>query len=155
MTTRKRDPLQVLFVCTRNAGRSQIAAAFFATLADPDKVRAISAGLDPAPRVHPEVVTAMREVGIDLSAVAPVELTGRMQTEVGFLVTMGCAERCPLVGAGRRADWMLDDPEGQSIERVRAIRDQIRDLVVALIAEKAWARGDGLPRVVSQQAGRS
>jgi arsenate reductase (thioredoxin) len=129
---------QVLFVCSRNAGRSQIAAAFFNVLADPEKARAISAGLDPAPRVHPEVVTAMQEVGIDLSAVQPIELTARMQTEVSFLVTLGCAERCPLISAGRRADWKIDDPETLPLARVREIRDQIRGLVAGLVVERAW-----------------
>nr|HEX4316014.1 hypothetical protein [Kofleriaceae bacterium] len=140
MTTHRSEPLQVLFVCTRNAGRSQIAAAFFNDLADPRKVRAISAGLDPAPRVCPEVVAAMAEVGIDLADVTPTELTGRMQTEVTFLVTMGCPERCPMIGQGRRADWKLDDPEGQPMSRVREIRDEIRGLVAALITAKAWGR---------------
>ena len=130
----------VLFVCTRNAGRSQIATAFFNAVADSERAYATSAGLDPAPRVHPEVVTAMKEVGIDLSDVTPTELTGRMQTEISFLVTMGCPERCPLIPVGRRADWKLADPEGQPLNRVRAIRDEIRGLVVELVREKEWAR---------------
>lgn len=133
-----RGPHSVLFVCSLNAGRSQIAAAFFNMLADPSIAVATSAGLDPAPRVHPEVVTVMREVGIDLSSVKPIELTARMQTEISFLVTMGCAERCPLIPEGRRADWKLPDPAGQPLERVRAIRDDIRSLVADLILEREW-----------------
>ena len=117
-----------------------MAAAFFNMLADPSIAVATSAGLDPAPRVHPEVVTVMREVGIDLSNVKPIELTARMQTEVAFLVTMGCAERCPLIPEGRRADWKLSDPAGQPLARVRAIRDEIRTLVETLISEKKWGR---------------
>lgn len=129
----------VLFVCSRNAGRSQIAAAFFNSMADPMKARATSAGLDPAPRVHAAVVTAMREVGLDLSDVRPIELTARMQTEIAFLVTLGCPERCPLIPEGRRADWKLSDAEDQPLERVREIRDEIRHLVLALITAKQWA----------------
>lgn len=130
----------VLFVCGHNAGRSQMAAAFFNVLADPELVHATSAGLDPAPRVHPEVVDAMQEVGIDLSGVKPIALTARMQSETYFLVTLGCGERCPMIPAGRRADWSLADPRDQPIERVREIRDEIRALVRALVAEKGWGR---------------
>jgi arsenate reductase len=130
----------VLFVCSLNAGRSQMAAAFFNSHADPTLATAMSAGLDPAPRVHPEVVTVMRELGIDLSNVVPMELTARMQTEVSFLVTLGCAETCPLIPEGRRADWKLADPAGQPLEHVRAIRDQIRALVEHLISVKKWGR---------------
>ena len=137
MTSRLQD---ILFVCSRNAGRSQIAAAFCNSLGHPEKVRAMSAGLDPAPHVHPDVVVAMNEVGIDLSHVRPLELTARMQTEVSFLVTMGCAERCPLIPTGRRADWKLDDPEGQPLGRVREIRDQIQRLVHGLVIERGWTR---------------
>ena len=79
---RVRGPQSVLFVCSLNAGRSQMAAAFFNSFADPASATAMSAGLNPASRVHPEVVTVMREVGIDLSDVIPMELTARMQTEV-------------------------------------------------------------------------
>jgi arsenate reductase len=144
----------VLFVCGRNAGRSQMATAFFTQLADPEVVVGLSAGLDPAPRVHPEVVSAMLEVGIDLSGVRPTALTGRMQSEAFFLVTLGCSERCPMVPPLRRADWSLEDPEGQPIERVREIRDEVRALVLALVAEKGWRRpsdahpaeGDQAPR---------
>ena len=136
MTSRLQE---VLFVCSRNAGRSQIATAFCNVLGHPERVRATSAGLDPAPRVHPDVVAAMQEVGIDLSQVRPLELTARMQTEVLFLVTMGCGERCPLIPAGRRVDWELDDPEGQPLGRVREIRDQIKELVQGLIVERGWA----------------
>ena len=130
----------VLFVCTLNAGRSQMAAAFFNELADPEQVHATSAGLEPAARVHPEVVEAMKEVGIDLSEAKPTALTARMQTETYFLVTMGCGERCPMIPPGRRADWHFPDPQGQPIERVREIRDEIRRQVAALVAEKEWGR---------------
>ncbi len=131
----------VLFVCERNAGRSQMGAAFFNQLADPARAHALSAGLNAQRAVYPEVVTAMREAGIDLSDIVPIELTGRMLTEVSFVVTLGCAERCPLVPPGRRADWKLPDPAGQPLDHVRKIRDEIRDLVQQLILDKAW----GLP----------
>lgn len=130
----------VLFVCGRNAGRSQMAAAFFSRLADTEQVSAISAGLDPAERVYPEVVEVMKEVGIDLSQVKPIALTARMQSETFFLVTLGCGERCPMIPAGRRADWSLADPHGQPLDRVREIRDEIRQLVTALVADKRWGR---------------
>ena len=134
-----RGPQSVLFVCERNAGRSQIAAALFNRIAAPGRARAISAGLDAAPAVHPEVVAVMNEVGIDLSAVVPMELTARMQTEVSFLVTLGCAERCPLVPAGRRADWMLPKTSGQPLEKLREIREQVRGLVEGLVHDFGWS----------------
>lgn len=130
----------VLFACTHNAGRSQIANAFFNQLADPAKAQGLAAGLEPADRVRDEVVEVMREVGIDLSAARPVELTGRMLTELNFLVTLGCAERCPTIPPARRQDWRPGDTKGQSVEAVRAIRDDIRALVVALIQSKGWGR---------------
>lgn len=92
----------ILFACTHNAGRSQIASAFFNAFADPAKAHSIAAGLEAMHRVHGEVVTAMREVGIDLSMVRPVELTGRMLTDLDFLVTLGCPERCPAIPNSRR-----------------------------------------------------
>ena len=128
----------VLFACTHNAGHSQIANAFFNQLADPAKAHGLAAGLEPADRVQDEVVEVMREVGIDLSAVQPVELTGRMLTELNFLVTLGCAERCPTIPIARRQDWRPRDPKGQSLETVRAIRDSIRGLVIELIQDKGW-----------------
>ncbi len=130
----------VLFVCTHNKGRSQIANAFFNQLADPDKARSTSAGLEPVAQVQAEVVEVMREVDIDLAEVRPIELTGRMLTELNFLVTLGCAERCPTIPLLRRQDWRLRDPSNLSVDEVRAIRDEIRGLVSALVEEKGWAR---------------
>ena len=115
-----------------------MAAAFFNQIADTNQISAMSAGLEPAPQVHPEVVDAMNEVGIDLSQVKPVALTGRMQSETFFLVTLGCDERCPMIPPGRRADWILADPHGQPPERVREIRDEIRQLVTDLVTAKKW-----------------
>jgi arsenate reductase len=124
----------VLFACVHNAGRSQMAAAFFNALADPTKAHAISAGTQPGAHVHPEVVEAMREVGIDLSGVQPTLLTDALARGADLLVTMGCGEACPFVPGLRREDWDLPDPKGQPIDRVRAIRDEIRARVRELIA---------------------
>ena len=130
----------VLFACTHNAGRSQIASVLFNALADPDKAHSIAAGLEPMDRVHDDVVTVMREVGFDLSTVRPIELTGRMLTDLNFLVTLGCPERCPMIPLSRRQDWRVRDPYGLPVVEVRIIRDQIRTLVIELIREKGWAR---------------
>src|SRR5688572_21026673 len=99
----------VLFACVHNAGRSQMAAAIFNRLADPLKARAISAGTEPAARVHPEVVVAMREQGIDLSSVSPQKLTAELASQAELLVTMGCGEACPAVPGLSRDDWPLED----------------------------------------------
>ena len=126
----------VVFACVHNAGRSQMAAALFNTLADPSKGRAISAGTSPGDRVHPEVVTVMREEGIDLSDARPRKLTPELAAEAQLLVTMGCGDECPYVPGLRRDDWPLEDPKGKPIERVRAIRKDIRARVEALMAQE-------------------
>jgi arsenate reductase len=128
----------VIFACVHNAGRSQMAAAFFNRLADPERARALSAGTQPAERVHPEVVAAMREVGIDLSDARPARLTDESASGAQLLVTMGCGESCPVVPGLRRQDWNLPDPKGQPIERVRAIRQDIRDRVERLVTAEGW-----------------
>jgi arsenate reductase len=128
----------VIFACVHNAGRSQMAAAFFAELADPALARAVSAGTRPAERVHPEVVEAMREVGIDLSAARPRLLTQDLARAAQLLVTMGCGDECPLVPGLRREDWPLEDPKGQPAARVREIRDEIRERVRSLVAREGW-----------------
>ena len=126
--------------CVHNAGRSQIAAAWFNELADPLKARAISAGTDPGPRVHPEVMTAMREVGIDLMGASTTRLTAELAQQAQWLVTMGCGDECPYVPGAKRDDWPLEDPKGKAITRVREIRDEIRDRVQALIEHEGWSR---------------
>jgi arsenate reductase len=125
----------VIFACVHNAGRSQMAAAYFNTLVDPSKARAVSAGTRPGDRVHPEVVQAMEEEGIDLRDVRPQKLTSELTEGAQFLITMGCGDECPYVPGLRRDDWPLDDPKGQPIERVRAIRNDIRARVEALIPQ--------------------
>ena len=129
----------VLFACVHNAGRSQMAAAWLNRLADPTKARAVSAGTEPGARVHPEVVAAMGEVGIDLSAETPKLLTDELARAAALLVTMGCGEACPVVPGLRRDDWPLDDPKGKPVERVREIRDDIRGRVAELVKAQGWA----------------
>lgn len=131
----------VVFACVHNAGRSQMAAGFFNALADRTKARAISAGTHPGERVHPEVVAAMREVGIDLSAEKPKRLTPELAAGARLLITMGCGDDCPVVPGVVRDDWPLQDPKGQGIERVRAIREEIRRRVLALIETRRWGGG--------------
>ncbi len=128
----------VLFACVHNAGRSQMAAAWFNELADLSKARAISAGTQPGSRVHPEVITAMREVGVDLAGASTTKLTPELAQQAHLVVTMGCGDQCPYVPGATRDDWPLEDPKGQPIERVREIRDEICDRVQALIEHEGW-----------------
>lgn len=130
----------VIFACVHNAGRSQMAAAFFNELANTSIARAISAGTRPGDRVHPEVVEAMREAGIDLSTARPRLLTEELAAGADLLITMGCGDACPVVPGVRRDDWPLPDPKGQPIERVREIRDDVRDRVWKLIAKEGWGK---------------
>jgi arsenate reductase len=130
----------VLFACVHNAGRSQMAAAWFNLLSDPTMARAISAGTDPGPRVHPEVVTAMNEVGVNLSTAATSKLTAELAQRAQLLITMGCGDQCPVVPGLRRDDWPLEDPKGKPLDRVRQIRDEIRDRVTQLLDSKGWRR---------------
>jgi arsenate reductase len=131
----------VIFACVHNAGRSQMAAAFFNAGADPAKAHAVSAGTEPGKNVHPEVVEVMREVGFDLSAARPTRLTDELARGVSLLVTMGCGEACPFVPGLQREDWALDDPKGQPRERVREIRDEVRRRVEELLQTQRWQRG--------------
>jgi arsenate reductase len=128
----------VLFACIHNAGRSQMAAALFNALADKTKAQAISAGTEPGPRVHPEVLQAMREVGVDLSGVSPRKLTDELAKESAILITMGCGEQCPHIPGLRRMDWPLEDPKGKPVERVREIRDEVKGRVEELLRSEGW-----------------
>lgn len=130
----------VIFACVHNAGRSQMAAAFFNALADPQRARGISAGTQPGARVHPEVLAAMGELGIDLSSATPQLLTDELAQSAALLITMGCGDACPLVPGLRRDDWPLEDPKGKPVERVRAIRDDVKQRVQALLAQERWQR---------------
>ena len=124
---------KVIFACVHNAGRSQMAAAFFNQLADRTKAEAISAGTEPGLRVHPEVLAVMQEVGIDLSNAQPQKLTQELAEDAALLITMGCGDKCPYVPGLRRDDWPLKDPKGQPLEEVRIIRDEIKNRVVELL----------------------
>jgi arsenate reductase (thioredoxin) len=128
---------RVIFACVHNAGRSQMAAAFYNQLADRSKAEAISAGTEPGLRVHPEVLIAMQEVGIDLSNAKPQKLTQELANDASLLVTMGCGDKCPYVPGLRRDDWPLRDPKGLPMEEVRRIRDDIRVRVLGLLKAEA------------------
>lgn len=132
--------LRVIFACVHNAGRSQMAAAWFNALANPELVQALSAGTEPADRPHPEVVTALAEIGIDISGAQPQFLDQSMAESAHWLITMGCGEKCPVVPGLKREDWPIEDPKGQSVERVREIRDDLRDRVDAFIAAQGWEK---------------
>lgn len=128
----------VLFACVHNAGRSQMAAAFFNVAADPTRATALSAGTVPGERVHPEVVKVMGEVGVDLGRAVPRLLTDDVARQAKLLVTMGCGEACPFVPGLEREDWNLPDPKGQPLEAVRAIRNDIQRQVEELVSRHGW-----------------
>jgi arsenate reductase (thioredoxin) len=134
----------VLFVCLHNAGRSQISRALFERAAG-GRHTAESAGsvADPAGRVHPEVVAAMRELGIDLSGRRPQPLTRELAERADVVVTMGCGDSCPVIPGRRYLDWELPDPKGRPIDEVRDLRDEIARRVGALVAELDRARIPG------------
>jgi arsenate reductase (thioredoxin) len=126
----------VIFACVHNAGRSQMAAAWFARVAT--GARAISAGTQPGDRVHAIVVEAMNEVGIDLAQAKPRKLTAELAREATLLVTMGCGEECPYVPGLEVEDWPLDDPKGRPLDEVRRIRDDIRARVESLVSRRGF-----------------
>jgi len=128
------DAPPVLFVCVQNAGRSQMAAALLALMTR-GRVDVLSAGSRPAEQVHPVVVEAMREVGIDLSRAKPRPIADSDVREADVVVTMGCGDECPYYPGKRYVDWDVADPAGQPIEAVRAIRDDIAGRVRTLIDE--------------------
>ena len=133
---------KVIFACVHNAGRSQMAAAFFNALADPDRAVALSAGTHPADRIHPLVQQAMGEVGLDLSAARPTRLTADLAADARLLITMGCGDECPYVPGLVVQDWPLPDPAGRDLETVRTIRDQVRSRVSELVAARGWLGSD-------------
>ena len=122
-----------IFACVHNAGRSQMAAAWFNRLANPAAARALSAGTQPGTRVHPEVLAAMKESGIDLSDARPRLLTDDLARGATMLITMGCGEACPAIPGLRRDDWPLEDPKGKPVGRVREIRDDVRRRIAELV----------------------
>jgi len=124
----------VLFVCVHNAGRSQMAAALLTHLAG-DRIEVRSAGTEPAEQINPAAVAAMAELGIDITAARPKVLTGDAVQSSDVVITMGCGDICPYFPGVSYRDWKLDDPAGQPLDAVRAIRDEIVDRVQALIIE--------------------
>jgi arsenate reductase (thioredoxin) len=124
----------VLFVCVHNAGRSQMAAALLTHLAG-DRIEVRSAGTEPAEQINPAAVAAMAELGIDITAARPKVLTGDAVQSSDVAITMGCGDTCPYFPGVSYRDWKLDDPAGQPLDAVRAIRDEIVDRVQALIIE--------------------
>ena len=123
--------MKVVFACIHNAGGSQMAAAFFNKFARCSS--AISAGTEPAEKVHELVVAVMNEVGINLSDTKPQKLTEDLVKDANLLITMGCGESCPVVPGLQRDDWPLPDPKGKSINDVRSIRDEIHSRVINLL----------------------
>ncbi len=128
------DKPSVLFVCVHNAGRSQMAAALLSRMAG-DRIEVRSAGTEPADRVNPAAVTAMAELGIDITTAIPKILSGDAVQTTDVVITMGCGETCPVFPGVTYRDWKLPDPAGQPVATVRAIRDEIARRVQALITE--------------------
>jgi arsenate reductase (thioredoxin) len=123
---------EVLFVCVHNAGRSQMAAALTAALSD-NRVHVRSAGSAPADQINPAVIEVMNELGLDMSVEYPKPLTDEVVRAADVVITMGCGDACPLYPGKEYHDWEVDDPEGQTIPRVREIRDSIRSRVEELL----------------------
>jgi len=129
-----------IFACVHNAGRSQMAAAFFNLFADPNLAVALSAGTAPVDCVHPEVVRVMREEGVELSKARPQKLTHELVDQANVLITIGCGEDWPPVPGLERSDWPIPDPRAKSIPTVRAIRDEIKRRVRYLIDTEGLGR---------------
>jgi protein-tyrosine-phosphatase len=124
----------VLFVCLHNAGRSQMSQALFERAAG-GRHTALSAGTTPAEHVHPEVIEAMSELGIDLNGRRPQLLTQELAEQADVVVTMGCGDACPYIPGKRYIDWELPDPKGRPLSEVRDVRDDIARRVTALAGE--------------------
>jgi arsenate reductase (thioredoxin) len=124
----------VLFLCTHNAGRSQMALGYFARLAG-DRAVAYSGGSEPADQVNPAAVQAMAEVGIDITSQRPKRWTQEMVEEADVVVSMGCGDACPVIPGRRHEDWVLPDPAGKPIDEVRPVRDEIERRVRQLVTE--------------------
>ena len=124
----------VLFVCLHNAGRSQMSQALFEQAAG-GRHQAASAGTTPGEHIHPEVVEAMRELGVDLSGRTPRLLTTELAQWADLIVTMGCGDECPYIPGKRYIDWDLRDPKGRPVEEVRKTRDEIKRRVGGLLVD--------------------
>lgn len=130
--------VKVIFACVHNAGRSQMATAFFNQLVDQTKAQAISAGTHPLDQIHLRVKMVMSEVEIDLAQEKPKKLTPELAIDATYLITMGCKEACPVVTTATMMDWPFDDPNGKELPEVRLIRDKIKSKVLNFLAEKLW-----------------
>jgi arsenate reductase (thioredoxin) len=124
----------VLFLCTHNAGRSQMAMGFFSHLAG-DQAVAYSGGSAPADQINPAAIQAMAEKGIDMTAEHPKRWTGDMVQAADVVITMGCGDTCPVLPGHRYEEWVLPDPAGQPLEAVRPIRDEIEQRVRTLLKQ--------------------
>jgi arsenate reductase len=138
------QPEKIIFACVHNAGRSQMAAAWFNALADPSQAVAVSAGTAPAEQIHPEVVSVMREAGVELANARPKRLTAEIAADALLLVTMGCGEACPYIPGLRVIDWPIEDPKGKPAEQVRHVRDDIRSRVESLMTNEGFKKGGGV-----------
>ncbi|KAG0375828.1 hypothetical protein BGX24_008602 [Mortierella sp. AD032] len=127
-----------MFACVHNAGRSQMAAAFFNKHKTNSSIKGISAGTNPATEVHPVVREIMLEVGIDLTNITPVKLTTELAQTVSTIVTMGCGETCPFVPGVKIIDWAITDPKNKPVEEARAIRDEIEQRIKDFVAENKY-----------------
>jgi arsenate reductase len=125
---------EVLFVCVHNAGRSQMAAGLV-RLRSEGRIHVRSAGSDPGEQINPAVIEAMDELGVDMSEEFPKPLTDEVVRAADVVITMGCGDACPIYPGKRYEDWVLGDPEGQSLDTVRRIRDEIDEKVQGLIGE--------------------
>lgn len=124
----------VLFVCVHNAGRSQMAAGYLQALAG-GRIEVLSAGTEPKDQVNPSAIAAMAEEGIDIAQNIPTVLSEKSVKDSDYVITMGCGDACPFFPGKTYLDWPLNDPAGKGLAEVRAIRDEIRTKVEALIAE--------------------
>jgi len=128
------DPVEVLFVCVHNAGRSQMAAGLL-RLRSEGRIQVRSAGSAPAEEINPNAVVALEELGVDMGEAFPKPLTDEVVRAADVVVTMGCGDACPIYPGKRYEDWELDDPAGQDLETVRRIRDELDRRVQKLISE--------------------
>jgi arsenate reductase len=129
-----KDVPEILFVCVHNAGRSQMAAALLAQ-AGGDKVHVRSAGSTPADEIHPNVMTVMEEIGLDLSGEFPKPMTEELVKVADVVITMGCGDACPIFPGKRYEDWVVEDPAGKSLTEVRRIRNELAGRVRDLLSE--------------------
>ena len=134
MSDKLSDKPSVLFVCVHNAGRSQMADGWLRHLAG-DAVEVRSAGSEPADRINPAAVEAMREAGIDITGRTPRKLEDETARDSDVIITMGCGDACPVFPGKRYEDWTLEDPAGKDVAAVRPIRDEIKARVQALLAD--------------------